>query len=285
MATSNSHAVTVSISNRDTKNNYSLFGGIVGRADVTEYRSSSCTDLMQAGAQGINEIHMGVETARKGWLQTVAVCVVLMDRQGETVIRNELLNYQSDRFKKSLEKEPTRLLGPAHITAALNAVLNKGASQEITGSAKTRLNKAIEYIQKLGTTLDDRLARLDEFQSFNELQKAIKNDEAGTVVVSSNVTNIVEASARFKNRVEKIFATTDNVFATFEVDPLSHSVSKEGFYVALCRTKGDIFEVVGLNHQPEIISAVIKDIGARNSLLQNQIAAEDAEMASEGEQV
>lgn len=285
MATSNSHAVTVSISNRDTKNNYSLFGGIVGRADVAEYRSSSYTDLMQAGAQGINEIHMGVETARKGWLQTVAVCVVLMDRQGETAIRKELLSYQSDRFKKSLEKEPTRLFGPAHITVALNAVLNKGASQEITGSAKTRLNKAVEYIQKLGTTLDDRLARLDEFQSFNELQKAIKNDEAGTVVVSSNVTNVVDATARFKERASSYFAKTDNVYATFEVDPLSHPVSKEGFYVALCRAKGDTLEVVGLNRQPEIISAVINTAAAKDSLLKSQIAAEDAEMASEGEQV
>ncbi|MCP1242847.1 hypothetical protein GOB86_09555 [Acetobacter lambici] len=284
MAKVNSHANSMSIGNTHTKP-YRLFEGIVGRSDVAEYRNIAYSDLMQAGVQGIKDIHLGIETVRKGWLQTVAVCVVLMDRQFEAAIRTALIEHQSDQFKNSLKKKADRPLDPAHITIALNAVLKKGSSQEITGSAKTRLNKAVEYIQKLGYTLDERLARLDEFQSFNELQKAIKGDVAGAVNVSQEAINIVDATAKFKERASSYFAKTDNVFATFKVDPLSQPVSKEGFYVALCRAKGDTLEVVGLNRQPEIISAVINTAAAKDSLLKSQIAAEDAEMASEREMV
>lgn len=148
MATVNSHANSMPISNTHTKP-YRLFDGMVGRGDVAEYRDSPYSDLMQAGVQGIKNIHLGIETVRKGWLQTVAVCVVLMDRQFESEIRKELVRHQSDQFRKTLEKKPTRLLDPVHIIIALNAVLKEGASQEITGSAKTRLKKAVEYIQKL----------------------------------------------------------------------------------------------------------------------------------------
>ena len=282
MAKVNSHANSMSIGNTHTKP-YRLFDGIVGRTDVAEYRESSYAELVEAGAKGIKEIHFGVETARKGWLQTVAVCVVLMDRQFEAAIRTALIEPQSDQCKNSLKKKADRPLDPAHITIALNAVLKKGSSQEITGSAKTRLNKAVEYIQKLGCTLDERLARLDEFQSFNELQKAIKGDVAGAVNVSQEVINFVDARAKFKARARRYFAETDCVYATFEIDPVSRPPSQGGFYVMLCREKGDTIEVVGLNCQPEIISTVIDDTGSRSSLFRNQMDAEAAEMATKEE--
>jgi len=284
MATVNSHANSMPISNTHT-NPYRLFDGMVGRADVAIFRDSPYSDLMQVGIQGINEIHLGIETVRKGWLQTVAVCVVLMDRQFESAIRKELVRHQSDQFKKSLKKKPDRLLDPAHITVALNAVLREGSSQEITGSAKTRLNKAVEYIQKLGCTLDERLARLDEFQSFNELQKAIKGDVAGAVNVSQEAINVIDAKAKFKAGASRYY-TTSPACATFEIDSRLPGSRHNGFYVALCRATGDTFEVVELNRQPEIISAVIADIASRDSLLENELAAEDAkgtEMLSESE--
>lgn len=258
------------------QNPYALFDGIVGRSDIAEYRDSAYTDLMLAGANGIREIHAGIDAAKQGWLKTVAVCVVLMDRQGEPEIRKALLKHQSERFNKTLENEPGRLLDPVHVVVALNKILEGSSDKEISGSAKTRLKKAVEYIQKLGKTLDDRLARLGEFKSFNDLQKAIKSDEGGAVTVSEAAINVVDATAKFKARAGSYYVERAPVYGAFEIDPAVGIMQHNGLWVAVCRAKGDTFEVVGLNRHREIVSAVVNDTASRDTLLKNEIAAEES---------
>ncbi|KXV49429.1 hypothetical protein AD945_04300 [Gluconobacter albidus] len=248
---------------------------IIDRSDMTAVRDQPYDVIVAYGISGISEMYAGFDKARSGWLKTVAVCLTLYSRQGESEIRKGLIAHQSEGFNKSLDDTPDRQLEVAHVIVALNGHVAASKGAAISGAAKTRLKQGVEYICKLGDTLEERINKLGEFESFNALIKKVREDEAGRVTkpiaVPAQTDNLLNGERKF---AERFYKATAPAKARFEVEDVNGSSPIDGLWVALCRSSGSGFEVVRLSRQKSLIEPMIAEAQEQDRLLRDELGAQ-----------
>ncbi|GLQ66067.1 hypothetical protein GCM10007870_16510 [Gluconobacter kondonii] len=248
---------------------------IIDRSDMAAVKGQPYDELVAYGVSGISEMYKGFDTTRSGWLKTVAVCLTLYSRQDEPEVRKGLLAHQSEAFDKSLTDVPNRQLDVAHVIVALNGHAAAIGGAAISGAAKTRLKQGVEYLCKLGDTLEERINELGEFESFNALIKKVREDEAGRVTkpvaVPAQADNLLNGERKF---AERFYKATAPAKARFEVEDVNGSSPIDGLWVALCRSSGSGFEVVRLSRQKNLIEPMISEAQEQDRLLRDELAAQ-----------
>ena len=217
--------------------------GTPTKAMVAGLSNIKPVDLISQGAAGLLDGFHGIEDARKGYLKAVAVAVALMSFSTEKPdVREQVVKNLDEELKKAFTKKPERKVMARDAVMALEnaaAALHSASGpryRKLQGSTKSRLIKAIDHVYRLGHTHQERCRALDDFPNFAQLNQArVKKDKA-------------EQGAQTDN--EKLLAAEKyfNGLAAFQtVQKPRNRLSDwhRDYVLALCRRKGDNYEIVG----------------------------------------
>ena len=239
--------------------------------DIQSIQYKPCAELLRSAVDGVSKMERGFETTRKGWIETVSVCVVLLSRQHEPEIREELKAYQSDHFLKTLEDNPNRKFEVSHIIAMINAKVVSFGGSAIAGSAKTRLKQAVNFIHGLGDDLKEKVDALNEYPSFSALCKALKEDSAGKKVEKPR--SDVKVQTEF---ARNYYINTAPSQAEFFID--GGTQQSDTLWSAVCRVKDGVFEILRLSDRPQDIDNLLVTAIQQDELLKRDLVAEAAKL-------
>ncbi|WP_406236953.1 hypothetical protein ACF3NX_06465 [Acetobacter orientalis] len=239
--------------------------------DIESIQHKPCAELLESAINGVSNMEQGYETTRKGWIETVSVCVVLLSRQHEPEIREELKIYQSDYFLKTLESNPNRKFEVNHVIAMINAKVVSFGGSAIAGSAKTRLKQAVNFIHGLGDDLQEKVIALNEYPSFSALCKALKEDSAGKKVEKPRPD--VKAQTEF---ARNYYINTAPSQAEFSIDGDTHQ--PDTLWSAVCRVKDGVFEILRLSDQTQDLDTLLATAIQQDELLKKDLVAEAAKL-------
>jgi hypothetical protein len=153
---------------KTTTSHNDLLVGLPAGVAVANLQSTSAEKLVEAGADGLHVGYQGLLAARKGYLNTVAVIVVLYNRQRDTSVRRIILNYLDDDIADDYRHYTKRKIKPDHILLALDKAAHERAKERgedyagIFGSTRSRIVQNARYVLDQGDTLAEQIENLNE---------------------------------------------------------------------------------------------------------------------------